>query len=609
MTTTVSHITATLGSKLLKNADRYFTNDDATILDEMIQNARRAGAGKLTFTADGVDLVISDDGKGLPSEKAGVLLALGDSNNDELVETAENAAGLGFFSLANFDVEVASQDWTMTVPKAAFTGAANATLQKTRGYKAGLSIRIRQFLKGKTQQAIAQLILNSTRYSTMVTELIDFDAPVLSQEPRDFVTDHTAGLPTATLVSHGVTVTVARSTRCNGVQSKVNFFGKIISHDLLKDVAIPQSEKIASLDDRGNVLEEAILNIVLVDVQDTSSLKLQLPQRQALIESEGLVAIRDMVRQAYAALLLQDGIANGLDITHPLRKRFADIPAPRLSVTSIDGERFISMADELVGRSSTVPLSQAFAMEEYPITNIDGSLLQSLLTSIEPAPFASDRLFDATDLSKAYPASKFGLVAGIDLVIANGGDEDIVRLSEASVRKDGTTFAEITMEEVATVISDAEIEHHFNKVVESLALRFVCSDPEGKQTVLAHPIAGMFFSDDCDTWTPTIIIARGHDGALPSMMINGIDWYSDDVEANSYDDQQSEHDRQYTRLVAAITGNEGANFLDEIRDRVRETLYQFQMDAIEKAGALNLKISIDPAKHGWDAVTIEKIAA
>jgi len=93
------------------------------------------------------------------------------------------------------------------------------------------------------------------------------------------------------------------------------------------------------------------------------------------------------------------------------------------------------------------------------------------------------------------------------------------------------------------------------------------------------------------------------------MMINGIDWYSDDVESNSYDDQQSEHDRQYTRLVAAITGNEGANFLDEIRDRVRETLYQFQMDAIEKAGALNLKICIDPTKHGWDAVTIEKIAA
>lgn len=607
--TAISRITATLGSKLLKNADRYFTNDDATILDEMIQNARRAGASKLTFTADGLDLVISDNGKGLPSEKAGILLALGDSNNDDAVETAENAAGLGFFSLANFDVEVASQDWTMSVPRAAFTGTADATLQKARGYRAGLAIRIRNFLAGKAHAAIAQLIFNSTRYSTMEAELAGFQTEITSQEPTNFVESHTAGQPFSTITSHGVTVTVTRSGRYDGTQTKINFFGKIISHDLLNETKIPKSENIAALDERGNVISHTLHNLILVDVHDTSHLKLQLPQRQALIENEGLESIRDMVCRAYASLLLQEGVANGLDIKHRIRTRFANIPAPRLSIAAIDGERYISMATELVGRSATVPLSHAFAMEEYPITNIDGSLLQSLLTSIEPAPFAANRLFDASDLKSAYPTDKFGIVSAIDLVITTGGDEDIVRLSQTTVAEDDTTYAELSMDQVATAMSDADIEQHFNKVVDSLALKFVCTANDGTETVLAHPIAGIFFAECCDEWNPTIIISRGYDGSLPLMMINGIDWYSDDVESNSFDDQQREHDRQYTRLVAAITGNEGGNFIDEVRDRVREILYSFEMNAIAKAGALNLKISIDPTKHGWDAVTIEKIAA
>lgn len=607
--TTVSHISATLGRKLLQNADRYFTNSDETILDEMIQNARRAGAGTMAFTAEGADLLIADDGKGLPSDKAGVLLALGDSNNDDIVETAENAAGLGFFSLANFDVEVASQNWSMTVPKAAFTGASTATLQTTNGYRAGLTIRIRDFLKGKALATIGGLILKSTRYSTMTTDLVGFPLPITRQEPKEFVGEHVAGFPHASITSHGVTVTVARSTHAPGTQTAVNFFGKVISTDFVKD-AIPKNEKIASLNDRGNVVEESIHNLVLVDVHDTSHLKLQLPQRQALIENEGLDIVRAMAVRAYVSLLQREGVANGLPMNHTLRSMDDNIPAPRVAVSAIDGERYISMDNELRGRHSTVPVAQAFAMLEYPITDTDGSLLKSLLTSIEPAAFAADRLFDASDLCKAYPPQRFGTVTAIDLVITKDEDETIVRISSASELNDGTTYTELTMDELDAAMRDADdVGQYFDKVVDSLALKFICATGSGREVTLAHPIAGIFFAECGEVWTPTIIVSKGYDASLPGMMINGIDWYSDDVEANSYDDQQSAHDRQYTRLVAAITGNEGGSFIDEVRDRVREVLYSYQLDAITKAGALNLKISIDPNKFGWDAVSIEKLAA
>lgn len=608
--TAISHISATLGSKLLRNSDRYFTNDDAAILDEMIQNARRAGAGTVTFTADGADLIIADDGKGLPADKAGVLLALGDSNNDDVVETAENAAGLGFFSLANFDVEVASQNWSMAVPKAAFTGGATATLQTTQGCRAGLTLRIREFLDKKNLHTIGELILKSTRYSTMTAELVGFPVACRRQEPREFASEHVGNYPHASITSNGVTVTVVRKARDNDAPAHINFFGKVISSDLVRSSAIPKCEKIASLNERGNVEEHSTYNVVLVDVHDTSSLRLQLPQRQALIENGGLGLVKELTRRAYISLLQQEGVANGLPMNHRLRAEVPNIPAPRLAVSAIDGERYIAVGNQLRGRSGTVPANTAFAMVEFPITSTDGSLLKSLLSSVEHAPFASDRLFDASDLEEAFAPGHFGIVSAIDLVITNDDDETIIRVNSAFKSDRGTTYAELSMDELDTSMRDAdEAAQYFDKVVDTLALKFVCTTGDGCEVILAHPIAGMFFAECGNEWTPTIIVAKGYDGSLPTMMIKGIDWYSDDAGTNSYDDQESEHDRQYTRLVSAITGNEGGNFIDEVRDRVREILYSFEMGAIAKAGALNLKISIDPEKCGWDAVSIEKLAA
>lgn len=607
--TATTKISASLGRKLLQNADRYFTNDDATILDEMIQNARRAGASLITFTADGSDLIITDDGKGLPAEKAGVLLALGDSNNDDVVETAENAAGLGFFSLANFDVEVHSQNWSLTVPKAAFTGAESATLRTGQGYRTGLTIRIREFLAEKTLLIVAEMILKAARYSTLTAELIGFNHPAPRQTPADFMADHAAGCPHESITSHGMTVTVVRTPRPLAKQALINFFGKVITHTLFSETGIPESEKIALLDERGGVVDDTVYNLILVDVHDTTTLKLQLPQRQALIVNRGLEIVRDMARRAFVALLKQNGVANGLPATDKLRKKFNDIPAPRVAVAAIDGERFISMPTELKGRNSTVPLSHAFAMNEYQISLTDGSLLRSLLSSIEPAPFASDRLFCAEDLAKAYSVEQFGMVSGIDLVITKDEDENVIRLSEPSVSDGKTFFAELTMDEVETALADTVVDMYVDKVVDGLALKFICTTSDAQEVTLAHPIAGFFFTENGDSWEPKIIISKGREGSLPSMMVEGIDWYSDDAGSNSYDDQQNDHYRQYTRLVGAITGKQGENFVDEIRDRVREILYSYDVDAIANAGACNLKISIDPTKFGWDAVTIEKLAA
>jgi hypothetical protein len=122
----------TLGRKLITRADQFFSNSQDCIIDEMIQNSRRARAKTVRFILEDSDLIITDDGHGLTADNAHILLTAGGSNNDDATGTSERAAGLGFFSLAKYDTVVRSHDWEMQIPNEAFTGGTTAAL--TRGF-------------------------------------------------------------------------------------------------------------------------------------------------------------------------------------------------------------------------------------------------------------------------------------------------------------------------------------------------------------------------------------------------------------------------------------------------------------------------------------------
>ena len=90
---------------------RLFNNTLGDILDELIQNARRAGATRVDLTsaeAEGVTwLTISDDGEGIADPA--VILALGRSDWEADVREREDPAGMGIFSLGGRHVEVRSR--------------------------------------------------------------------------------------------------------------------------------------------------------------------------------------------------------------------------------------------------------------------------------------------------------------------------------------------------------------------------------------------------------------------------------------------------------------------------------------------------------------------
>lgn len=73
-----------------------FTNNSTTVLGELLQNARRAGASKVEITATAEELTIVDDGRGI--EDLRILLSIAKSGWNDEIQSTESPYGLGFIS-------------------------------------------------------------------------------------------------------------------------------------------------------------------------------------------------------------------------------------------------------------------------------------------------------------------------------------------------------------------------------------------------------------------------------------------------------------------------------------------------------------------------------
>lgn len=95
---------AQVAAEAIEKVGRLFNASIDDILNELLQNARRAGAAKVLI--DQIDdprfgpaIRIADDGAGLDDPRS--LFSLGRSEWSKSLALSEDAAGMGFFSLAN----------------------------------------------------------------------------------------------------------------------------------------------------------------------------------------------------------------------------------------------------------------------------------------------------------------------------------------------------------------------------------------------------------------------------------------------------------------------------------------------------------------------------
>ncbi len=114
-------ICATVNQRLLSKANRLFTGSLQGRIIEILQNARRAGATKVDIANKDGMVTVRDNGGGI--DDFAKLLDLGTSGWDEAMETSEDPAGVGVFSLAPRRVTIHSGGKTVTIEGGGWTGA------------------------------------------------------------------------------------------------------------------------------------------------------------------------------------------------------------------------------------------------------------------------------------------------------------------------------------------------------------------------------------------------------------------------------------------------------------------------------------------------------
>lgn len=141
-------IRAAVSSDAIHKASRLFNGSITDILNETLQNSRRAGATKITIDIDETTkpalLTIRDDGKGISNPAN--FVTLGESNWDSQVY-GEDPAGMGAFALSATTTTItsravgASNGWRATITPDAWSGETEIAVE-TANLDPGTTIQI-----------------------------------------------------------------------------------------------------------------------------------------------------------------------------------------------------------------------------------------------------------------------------------------------------------------------------------------------------------------------------------------------------------------------------------------------------------------------------------
>lgn len=341
-------VRASIGLKILTNADRYFTNDIRVIAAELLQNARRAGASRVSVDIDRLTgtIRVDDDGRGLHADQAHVLLAFGTSSSAEVTEHDEAPAGMGFFSLAGRGATVESADWRLAVTAEAFRGNAVAELERGRARRVGTAVTF-PALTGGTNTASAEVIGAFSKAAAAMPFATFIDGrEVRRHRPIDQLlrpdgspayTQCTSGLVgDCSLVAARFEDGRARVANLSPYDPRVDdrwldvvcdVFGQVIRlseaevrglHPVLES---PAEEPILSRSLRrdGRWLRRIPRYLVVLEAVGSRTLVPRLPDRGALVRTEGLAEVGLAIAEAVAVLVARSP-SNGVADDHPLRR-------------------------------------------------------------------------------------------------------------------------------------------------------------------------------------------------------------------------------------------------------------------------------------------------
>ena len=261
---------------------RLFNGSLSDILNELFQNARRAGAScvRVASGKSGEQhwITVDDDGDGISDPQA--LLSLGASGWDDRTAAREDPAGMGFFAFAGrkTTIESAHRDaaFKLVIPADGWTGNRALRLNKTVKER---GTHIRFDADAAWCRDLREVVAKSAQFFPFTVE---HRGDVMLS--KDF-------LKGAELIQDvlGLRIGVF-PRRHHSYEPSINFHGVTISHKLPV------------------IAEESGLNwSVKIDVVDAPDLQLVLPARKEVVETPFLRALEEACRRTIFAAITKRG--------------------------------------------------------------------------------------------------------------------------------------------------------------------------------------------------------------------------------------------------------------------------------------------------------------
>ncbi|MBB6125647.1 ATP-binding protein [Sphingobium subterraneum] len=271
---------ARVSPEAISKVTRIFNGTLDDIFNELLQNARRAGASAVAITtehlADACLITVADDGAGIADPAN--LVSLGQSNWSDECRAREDPAGMGFFSLAGLDTVVSScsetSAFTLAISGAAWTGEADIDVLPWDGFR---GTRIAFHFPPQPDGKLERTIQSVAKH---------YPLPVILNGAELPQTDFLAGAETV-IEREGYRIGVFRNVYSDHIDT-INFHGLTLRHKLpvIKEVRHTQWS-------------------VKVDIVDAPELVLVLPARKEVFRNTALDRLIDLCREAIFAVIRQ----------------------------------------------------------------------------------------------------------------------------------------------------------------------------------------------------------------------------------------------------------------------------------------------------------------
>ena len=391
-------IRARIHEGALHRVTRMYTARLADVFTEALQNSRRAGATRLRVTieeaAGAQAITITDDGAGIADPA--VLLSFGENGWSEELVRREDAAGMGFLSLARRGCTVASRTrpgagWRVELTPAHFLGEAEAIVvpDEDAPRPHGTAVRFRT---EENREVIRRALENAARHYPLLVALNGEALP-----RRDFL-ENAVHAEAWRGLAFGVFADRSRYRD----EPDLNF------HGLILPVRLPTVHPV-----------DGPAWSVRADVRDCPGLELVLPARKEAVETPFLEEMREAARIAIYRAMARADTEPVLGFGEWKRARAAGVELPAPSPALRPWRPPIADIDNWLAGPSPEPLPEDALVIDTELEPPEAQALWRAAKLGETAPrfFEADRRFQGYPWYDALPR-----VADVRTDVALGGE-------------------------------------------------------------------------------------------------------------------------------------------------------------------------------------------